>query len=336
MEKQIDALHNHCFPRMSVGVAVDGVTVLETARGASTNSDTIFATASISKLFVAVMAVQCCEQGEIQSLDCDINSLLSGKQLHNPHFPDAKITLRHLLTHCSGLRDDESALLRGPYRSEGCDCPVTLQQYVDKRLSQSSLWDNTKPPGQAPYHYSNAGLTLVGHILECVNNQPLQQLAQTRIFKPLGMANTAFRMSTFTAEQLESAAVPCVGDTIIGHYGVAEFPAAGLRSTVTDLLKFANAVMQRNVLFNKDESYDVMLPKSFFQGLAWWGRDAMYASVETRKGGIWEHGGFMAGIRTHLWIWPEHKTCAVVLAVGEGDEGALLRHILGEFINKTP
>ena len=63
-------------------------------------------------------------------------------------------------------------------------------------------------------------------------------------------------------------------------------------------------------------SLEEMLPRNFKNGLAWWGCDASYG---VRSGGVWAHGGFMQGVRTHVYLWPERSVSVVVLTNGEDD-----------------
>jgi CubicO group peptidase (beta-lactamase class C family) len=67
------------------------------------NAQTMYRIASISKLVVAVGVMRLVEEGKL-ALDEDVGTYL-GWRLRNPHFPDAKITLRMFLTHTSSLRD---------------------------------------------------------------------------------------------------------------------------------------------------------------------------------------------------------------------------------------
>ena len=97
-----------------------------------TAETTIFMTASISKTFTALACQQSAERNELD-IDADISSY-AGQTVRNPFFPDHVLTLRNLLQHKSGLRDDESALLAGPWRTEYVDCSVTLEAYVCTRL----------------------------------------------------------------------------------------------------------------------------------------------------------------------------------------------------------
>ena len=308
-------------PAFAVGAVVCDTVVLQHAEGAAAGApcsvaDTVFSVASISKLVLAVVTLQCAERGEVD-LDEDVNARLPpGCRGAHPAHPGAKVSPRMLLQHRSGLCDDESALHPGPWCTAGGDCPVTLAAYVAARLGDDALWGDDKP-GEAPYHYSNAGMTLLGAFLEAVCGRSVAALARERVFLPLGMTRTAFTLAELAgcriAEPHGAKGKP------LGLYGVAEYPAAGLRSTVHDLLLFAaqfTAPPGCDTALLSAASRDAMLPPAYVGGLAWWGLDASYGEGYP---GVWSHGGFMPGIRSHLYLWPRQRTALVFMQNGEGD-----------------
>jgi len=65
-----------------------------------------------------------------------------------------------------------------------------------------------------------------------------------------------------------------------------------------------------------EASLKEMLPSDFRRGLAWWGQDAQYGSPTEQ---VWQHGGFMQGVRTHMYLWPQHAAALVVLTNGSHD-----------------
>ena len=165
---------------VAAGAVIEGATVYCGGAGvsdegvdcASCGPTTVFVTASISKTFLAALVLQCAERGELD-LDGDINRPLNasfsgnGLTISNPHFPAATVTARHLLTHRSGLQDDESNLTFGsPYRWEAVSAvgkgSISLVDYARQKLTPNAesaavLWSRQAPPGEAAYHYSNAG-----------------------------------------------------------------------------------------------------------------------------------------------------------------------------------
>lgn len=322
-------------PSIVVALVQDGGVVHSGAAGevAGVKADaerSVFMTASISKLMNAVLCMQMVERDELE-LDRDIDEYL-GIAIRNPNFPDLPVTARSLLTHTSGLVDNELAVngsrlddgsLVARWKVMGADCPATLESYVRERLlpnTAESIWSLRAPPGEARYHYSNAGATLLGWVIERASGQSLPQLAQERIFDVVGMPRSKYTLAESLGLPDVDLAVPhswppgadCLEP--VGHYGLAELPAAGLRSTAMDLARFLQEFTGAENRLLSPSSIAEMFPADFRRGLAWWGQDATYGP---RRPGIWEHGGCMEGVRTHIYLYPEHKAGIVVLTNAE-------------------
>jgi CubicO group peptidase (beta-lactamase class C family) len=174
-------------PGCSVAASRDGKTVYEAGYGtAILEADvpitpaTIFHAASVSKQFTAMAVMLLARDGKL-SLDDDIRKYL-------PEIPDYgfRITIRHLLTHTSGLRDqwDLLALARGRFEEDR----ITEADVLDIVSRQKAL--NFTPGTE--YLYSNTGYTLAGTIVRRVSGKSLRDFAEERIFKPLGMTRTHF------------------------------------------------------------------------------------------------------------------------------------------------
>jgi CubicO group peptidase (beta-lactamase class C family) len=313
-------------PAVAVAVAVDDHVVYKKAVGhistanrsedtrVGTN-DTAFLTASITKTFLALMTVQAMEKGILQ-LDQDINDFLTGAydiSFRNPHFPDVAITFRHLLTHSSSLDDNEHNLTQGSgWRTEGSDCTISLLEYVKQSYIDVSspkyaphVWNRHKAPGKARYHYSNAGFAVLGLALETATERSLQSFAQEYIFDPLFMNHTAFILAEIESkDSLKHIALPHnEKNQPIDHYGVAEWPAAQLRTTLEDLIHFLLAFTGSSYpsqLLSNPESLSLLMPESMTEGLAWWARTP---PMET--------GGVDAGRMVGLW-----KECVHIYICG--------------------
>lgn len=323
-------------PAISVAAVRAGLTLFTAAAGSVDGEPAepdraVFMTASITKLLNAVLALRLQEQGRLD-LDADVSPLLQ-LEVRNPFFPDVPVTARQLLTHSSSLCDDEAAVNdAGDWKTMGADCPVTLEQYVTRRLlgpQGRRLWSQDQAPGQARYHYSNAGATLLGWVLEKASGKELPVLAREEVFERLGMSRSCYTLGEAKALPGAQLAAPHVAGRP-GHYGLAELPAAGLRSTGADLARLLEAFTGDVNPLLSEGSLKEMLPGDFRRGLAWWGRDASYGN---RAGGVWEHGGFMAGVRTHIYLYPERREGLVILTNGEADYGhihAALRRLLRE------
>lgn len=173
-------------PGAAIAVIKDGAVVYKRGYGSANleynipiTATTVFHVASVSKQFTAFAVMLLASQGKL-SLDDDIRKLL-------PEVPDfgKKITIRHLIHHTSGLRDQWTLLGMGGWR---LDDVITKEHILKMVRHQKEL---NFDPGQE-HLYSNTGYTLLAVIVERVSGQSFREYTEANIFKPLGMANTHF------------------------------------------------------------------------------------------------------------------------------------------------
>lgn len=133
--------------------------------------DTLFRIASISKMMTTLGLMRLLEAGKV-GLDEDVSGYL-GFMLRNPHFPGQAITLRHLLTHTSSLRDE------GGY-SWGAD--VALKDV----LVDDKMFATNAGPG-AYFTYCNLGWGIIGTVMERVTGERFDRLMRRLLLDPLGL-----------------------------------------------------------------------------------------------------------------------------------------------------
>ena len=140
----------------------------------------VFRIGSTSKQFAAASIAILAREGTI-SLDDDIRKYI-------PEMPGYQrpITVRNLVHHTSGILDYTSLLSLAGYMPDA-DCP-TIEETIEILARQKNL---NFPPGEE-YSYSNSGYFLLSVIVERASGKTLNEFAQERIFKPLGMKNTHF------------------------------------------------------------------------------------------------------------------------------------------------
>jgi CubicO group peptidase (beta-lactamase class C family) len=140
----------------------------------------IFHVASVSKQFTGMSLVLLARAGRL-SLDDDVRKFL-------PELPayDTPVTIRHMLTHTGGLRDQWNLLIAAGWRLG--DDLITEQDVMEIVTRQRAL--NFSPGSD--WLYSNSGFTLAAVIVKRVTGQSLRQFADSALFRPLGMHDTHF------------------------------------------------------------------------------------------------------------------------------------------------
>jgi CubicO group peptidase (beta-lactamase class C family) len=192
VESRIDGIFAQWDSQASAGCAVgvtqNGQTVFEGAygmadleHGIENTPETIFEGGSVSKQFTAAAIVLLVLDGKLD-LDDDVRDYV-------PELPDYghTITLHHLMTHTSGLRDWGSvASISGWGREQRSH---DHDDVVDILSRQSEL--NFEPGHE--YSYSNSGYNLLAVVVDRVSGMSFADFSTSRIFEPLGMTRTQWR-----------------------------------------------------------------------------------------------------------------------------------------------
>ncbi len=135
--------------------------------------DTMFDLASLTKVVATTTGMaMLIEQGKVR-----LNDRVSAFIPHFEQYGKADITIRHLLTHMSGLRPDVD--LADPWKGYDAAIDLAVQEVP------------TAAPGTR-FVYSDINFFLLGDIIRRVSKQPLEEFARDRIFQPLGMKDTMF------------------------------------------------------------------------------------------------------------------------------------------------
>jgi CubicO group peptidase (beta-lactamase class C family) len=199
---------------------------------------------SIAKTVTGVAMMRAVQEGKL-SLDQDINTYLPFRVV-NPHYPNERITLRHLATHTSGITD-RWEVYSGTYHYGG-DSPVPLGPFLEQYFSPGGTnysRDNfldAKPGTQRDY--SNIGAGLAGYIVERAVGEPLNVYTRKHIFAPLRMTRTGWLLSEVDLANHSTLFVSQNGFSIpIPLYGGTTYPDGGVRTSVADLSKFFIALL---------------------------------------------------------------------------------------------
>jgi uncharacterized protein YbbC (DUF1343 family)/CubicO group peptidase (beta-lactamase class C family) len=202
--------------------------------------DTIFDLASLTKVVATTTSVMLLvEQGRIRLSD-RVSSYIPGFE----RYGKADITIRHLLTHVSGLRPDVDL----------ADLWMGYETAIGLAVDEVP----TSRPGER-FVYSDINFFLLGDIVQRVSGLPLDRFARERIFEPLGMRDTTFNPPASLVSRIaptESCTQygwPCQGPGMAMMRGVVHDPTArrmggvaghaGLFSTAADLAIFCRMLL---------------------------------------------------------------------------------------------
>ena len=242
--------------------------------------DTRFAIASITKHFTGVILRQLEQEKKL--------SLADPLAKYIPDFPSAdKITLDHLRTHYSGLRD-----------------PDKLRRTIRMNYTTAEVVDliKTEPLGSAPgaqYSYTTANYALLGYVIEKVTGQTYAEVIRRIIYTPAGMSDSGELSRTTVVPRLASGYMPDPygnGLSVCGPEDMSWKTAGGSSySTTRDLHRFARALYTGK-----------LTPGSS-------GRDILRTSKALEKEVLRSSGGF-PGASAHLLYFIDDEVTVAVMS----------------------
>jgi CubicO group peptidase (beta-lactamase class C family) len=314
-------------PGCAVGVAEGGKVVLEKAYGmadlehdAPNAPDTIFEAGSVSKQFTAAAVLLLAREGKL-SLDDQARKYI-------PELPDygKPLTIRHMLTHTSGLRDwgEVEAVAGWPRTSR----VYTHAHVLDIVSRQKSL--NFEPGTN--WSYSNTGYNLAAIIVSRVSRVPFAEFCRTRIFEPLGMTRTSWRDDFRRIVKGRAVAYGETKGTYLQNMPFENVHGnGGLLTTVGDLLKWnENAVSQKvgDAEFLREE----LQPGRFNNGQAHDYAMGLYIRPFMNIPEV-GHSGSTAGYRAYLGRFPkQHLSVAVLCNVSTANADRAVHQVAALYL----
>jgi D-alanyl-D-alanine carboxypeptidase len=234
-----------------------------------------------------------------------------------------RITILQLLTHTSGLFDDNDATAHPRRTLARIESPALRTQFLalaekyeaDPRLTIPALLFVKVaaeqplyfPPGQG-YHYSNIGFNVLGLIVERAAGQPLRRAFEQRIFRPLGLEQTAYNPQGPIRGRHARGYFMRDGrwaDTSDEHFGKAG--DGGIVSNAEEATQFLVGLMQGKLLSR--QVLRGMMSYAFWNG-GW----------RTPCGDIvWGHGGAGDGFKSEALVNEDGSRAVVLLLNGRGE-----------------
>jgi D-alanyl-D-alanine carboxypeptidase len=296
---------------------------------------------SISKTYTAVTVLRLAEEGRL-SLDDTLDRFL-------PSFPKgATITVRHLLSHTSGLKDFYLYIYYRPDREEMTEL-VTKEWREEELLALAGRFGHWFEPG-TDWDYSNTNYYLLGVIIERAGGLPLPAAYRRHLYQPLGIRRTWL---AWHEEALAPLPVGYLGEvegwkhsemfgelgptTVLDHSPV-EWGAGGLVAPAEEAVRFLRGLFAGELLAPAslaDMTRFRPTPPLGAEGSKE-GSDAKqegygFGLVRMERAGftLLGHGGLFTGHTAGLWHLPD---CGITLALyfnrGFVDQRAVLEQLL--------
>ena len=317
---------NNETPGAAVAIVKDGSIIYKKGYGLANleydipiSPSSIFHIASVSKQFTVFSILLLEKQGKL-SLDDDIRK-------HIPEVPDfgKTITLRHLATHTSGLRDQWNLLSMAGWRMDD----VITKEHVLKLVSkQKELNFN---PGDE-FAYCNTGFTLLAEVVSRISDMSFNEFTKANIFGPLKMSNTLFYDDH--EKIVKNRAYSYFTDSTGVKKSVLNYAIVGATSlftTVEDLslwsMNFSNMKVGDSTIINKMNK-----PAILNNGKAFGGALGQFVGEYKGLKEI-QHGGADAGFRSYLTRFPdENFSVAVFSNSAEFDAGRLAHKVVDIYL----
>ncbi|MET1071940.1 MAG: serine hydrolase domain-containing protein [Umezawaea sp.] len=289
----------------TVETAATGILNVET--GVSATPDSLFQIGSITKVYTATLALQLTDEGALD-IDFPIAAVLPELELGEPHAA-ARVTMRHLLTHTSGIEGDHFIDV-----GRGDD---VLERYV-----RTCAGLGFSHPVGTTFSYCNTGYVIAGRAIEVLTGMTWDAALRERLLDPLGLHATV----TLPEEVLRFRAAH--GHTVGPDKPIKLAPApmlprstgpAGLIwATAADTLAFARAHLEGTDVLSPAsaammQAPQVELPDRWTLG-SHWGLGWILYDWDGRR--VYGHDGATLGQAAFLRVVPDAGVAVVLLTNG--------------------
>ncbi|GAB3892115.1 serine hydrolase [Kibdelosporangium lantanae] len=304
--------------------------VLNVATGVETTTDSVFQIGSISKVWTTTVVMQLVDEG-VLDLDAPIVEVLPELRLSDPDVTK-KVTMRHLLTHTSGIDGD---VFDDTGRGEDALAKfTTLLGEVAQNHPLGATWS-----------YCNSGFSLAGHVIEKLTGGVWDDVMRERLFTPLGLTHTGtlpehallFRAAMGHVAESGEDPRPAPVWALPRNAG----PAGTITATAADVLRFARMHLTGGLASDGTRvlsaesaaamaKWQVDLPDKLTLGDSW-GLGWIRSEWDGRR--LIGHDGNTIGQSAYLRLLPDANLAVTLLTNGGNAHGlyeALYREIFAE------
>jgi len=284
-------------------------------------ADTIYRIGSVSKLFTDIGIMQLVEQGKVD-LDMPVSTYLPEFQPKNQF--GKPITLRQLMSHRAGL-------LREPPVGHYFDPTEPCLADTVKSLNGQEL---VYPP-ETRVKYSNAGIAVVGYVLQVIEKKPFTAYLKDAVLKPMGLEDSAFEPEPAIQAKLAKAYLWSYAGKVFEapKWQLGMAPAGSMYSSVNDLGRFMSVLFAGGrgphgpVI--KPESLTAMWTPQFPKagGPRQFGIGFVLGQLDGHR--LVGHGGAVYGFATEIELLPDDKIGAVTVTTMDS-ANPVVSHVANE------
>lgn len=257
--------------------------------------DNIFRLGSITKQFTSMSIMMLQERGKLKVSDPICDYVANCPDIWKP------ITIRHLLTHTSGITNYTAF----PDFAKTTILPTPNADMI-ARIEKEPL---DFAPGEK-FSYSNSGYYILGVIIEKVSGKPYDDFLQENIFAPIGMKNTGYDDPLKIIMNRAAGYQKQAGKILNASYMDMSVPyaAGSLYSTTGDLLKWDQALYTEKLVSRKSLD-EIFTPWKGEAGYGYgWGIAKKFGRREI------SHGGGIYGFSTYIARYPDDRVTVIVLS----------------------
>ncbi|HEX6369767.1 MAG TPA: serine hydrolase domain-containing protein [Longimicrobium sp.] len=324
-------IREYGVPGMVVAVVRDGRVVLcrgygyadLRARRPMSPDSTVMRVGSIAKPVTALAALQLAEAGRIDPgarVDAYLPGLMRGRHAGG-------VRVRDLFTHTAGL----------DVRLNGTTTPdprrlLSLESYLRRDLPPV-----VHPPGEV-IRYSNHGYVVLGRLVEAASGEAFDAYVRRRLFAPLGMRSTGFRLEGALARRAAAGYEPGRRGPVraaVLHTQIA--PAAGLNTTAADMARLMAALLDSGRVSGAAPLVSTRTA-ALALGRQWGMHPGMpgmtFGMFETVRGGVRGvgHSGGIRGFMSGMYLWPGERTGLFIS--NNGGDGDAVQAVYAAFVDR--
>lgn len=282
-----------------------GFGMADAEAGIANDPSLVYRIGSMTKAFTTMGVVNLKRDGLIESFDQPLSDF-------DDEFPHGdQITLRHLMTHYSGL-PDYIGVIEEIYRNQNIYfAPEDIYEIIKESADEDGLLFE---PGSA-FAYSNSGYLILGLLIEELTDMDYNDYIHENVMAPLGMNQTTIGADDIQGEGFAKGYKE--GQVVAPYLMELAFSAGEFESTIADLEVWGDALMGNSLLNTSEKTEYFAAPYTeddfFTSGMGWF-------TIKLDGTLVYNHGGNIDGFTSIIALLPETNSMIIMLSNQENWE----------------